>query len=205
MSTTLGAATQDRKARLAQLKSKSLKRKEPEPSDDGDSISAPHDEEPSEEVDISRTILSGRNYDPETRGPKLGFEYAPDANKKTLEQEAAALEEATRNATLEEKADDDGKPLEMDIFKLQPKKANWDLKRDLKERTQILEVRTNNAIARIVREKFEAKKKESGAGGEETAGLKGQDLVDAVHMREREEEEEEKREREEDREMMETA
>lgn len=205
MSTTLGAATQDRKARLAQLKSKSLKRKEPEPSEDGNSISAPQDKESSEGGDISRTILSGRNYDPETRGPKLGFEYAPNANKKTLEEEAAALEEATRRATLEERAEDDGKPLEMDIFKLQPKKPNWDLKRDLKERTQILEVRTNNAIVRMVREKFEAKKKESGADGEETAGLEGKDLVDAVHMREREEEEEAQREKEEDREMMEAA
>lgn len=199
---TLEAATQDRKARLAKLKS--LKRKQPDPSEDGDSLSAPQDKEPSEETDISRTILSGRNYDPETRGPKLGFEYAPNANKKTLEEEATALEEATRQATLEERVEDDGKPLEMDIFKLQPKKPNWDLKRDLKERTQILDVRTNNAIARMVREKFEAKKKESG-GGEEAAGLKGKDLVDVVHMMEREEEEEAKREQEEDREMMEAA
>jgi coiled-coil domain-containing protein 12 len=204
MSSTLEAATQDRKARLAKLKS--LKRKQPEPSEDNDnSLYPPQDEDPSEEIDISRTVLSGRNYDPETRGPKLGFEYAPNANKKTLEEEAAALEEATRKATLEERAEDDGKPLEMDIFKLQPKKPNWDLKRDLKERTQILEVRTNNAIARMVREKFEAKKKESGSDGEEVAGLKGKDLVDAVHMREREEEDEAQREREEDREMMEAA
>lgn len=204
MSTNLGAATQDRKARLAQLKSKSLKRKELEPSDDGNSIPSPQDREASEDVDIAKTILSGRNYDPETRGPKLGFEYAPNADKKTLEQEAAALEEATRQATLEDRTDDDGKPLEMDIFKLQPKKPNWDLKRDLKERTQILEVRKNNAIARLVRAKFEAKKKESAENGE-AAGIAGKDLVDTVHMMEREEEEEAQREKEQDREMMETA
>jgi coiled-coil domain-containing protein 12 len=204
MSSTLEAATQERKARLAKLKS--LKRKQPEPSDDNENaLSAPPDEEPSEETDISRTILSGRNYDPETRGPKLGFEYAPNANKKTLEDGAAALEEATRKATLEEETEADSKPLEMDISKLQPKKPNWDLKRDLKERTKILEVRTNNAIARMVRAKFGAKKKENGVEGDEVAGLQGKDLVDAVHIREREEEEEAQREREEDREMMEAA
>ncbi|TID15721.1 gb [Venturia nashicola] len=204
MSTNLGAATQDRKARLAQLKSKSLKRKEPSPdNDDSALIATLKDGEPSEEADISRTVLSGRNYDPETRGPKLGFEYAPNADQKTLEQEAAALEDATRKATLEERTGEDGKPLEMDIFKLQPKKPNWDLKRDLKERTKILDVRTNNAIVRLVRAKFEAKKKEGDDGGE-AAGIEGDDLVKAVHMMEREEEEEERREKEEDREIMES-
>jgi coiled-coil domain-containing protein 12 len=194
----LEKATQDRKARLAKLKS--LKRKQPESSiEDADNSfdTPPQDEEPSNELDVTRTYLSGRNYDPETRGAKLGFEYAPNANKKTLEEEAAALEEATRKANLDEEAADDGKPLEMDIFKLQPKKPNWDLKRDLKERMKVLDVRTNNAIARMVKEKFEKKRKE---GGE---GLEGRELVDAVHIREKEEEEEAQREREEEKEMME--
>jgi len=201
--TTLEAATQDRKARLAKLKS--LKRKQPEPSEDTDnSLEIPQQgDEPSEELNVTHKYLSGRNYDLETRGPKLGFESAPNANKKTLEEEAKLLEEATRKAVLEDQAEDDSKPLEMDIFKLQPKKPNWDLKRDLKERTKILEVRTNNAIARMVRQKFEAKRKASGAEGEEAAGMKGKELLDAVHMREREEQEELRREREEDREMME--
>ncbi|QDS76654.1 hypothetical protein FKW77_008277 [Venturia effusa] len=202
MSTTLGAATQDRKARLAQLKSKSLKRKEPSPDNQGALVAVPKDDEPADDGDISRTVLSGRNYDPDTRGPKLGFEYAPNADKKTLEQEAAALEEATRQATLEERTNEDGKPLEMDIFKLQPKKPNWDLKRDLKDRTKILDIRTGNAIAKLVRAKFEAKKKESSDGAEAT-GIEGDDLVKALHMREREEEEEAQREKQEDRELAE--
>ncbi|RSM10473.1 hypothetical protein CEP52_003610 [Fusarium oligoseptatum] len=86
----LSAAADDRKARLAKLKN--LKRKQP-----GDEIVAPESERaasPPSEPDVSRLHLSGRNYDPETRGPKLGFEQDPTLNleKPTLEEQAAEVE-----------------------------------------------------------------------------------------------------------------
>ena len=65
-------------------------------------------------------------------------------------------------------------------------------------------MRTDHAIARLVRERLAAKQleaqKESGgtAGEGEAAGLEGSSIVEGIRLREREEEEEERREREEE-------
>jgi coiled-coil domain-containing protein 12 len=186
-----------------------LKRKQPEPSSNEDAPSqpqsqvkeSPKDDEPS----VTTTYLSGRNYDVETRGPKLGFESAPNADKDTLEVRAAALQLAHNDLVLKEEEE---KETPIDLFKLQPKKPNWDLKRDLKERTAVLDVRTKNAIARLVRERLEAEKKRKTAEGRISADgedaavpLEGGELLEAVHVRERQEEEERRREREEDEEV----
>ncbi|KAK3403465.1 cwf18 pre-mRNA splicing factor-domain-containing protein [Sordaria brevicollis] len=215
---TLAAAADDRKARLAKLKS--LKRKEPEPvSFDDEHESHPQDENNTTEnqksqdgdaptTDVARLHLSGRNFDFETRGPKLGFEAPPTLSleKPTLEEQAADIEEeAQRQAALDAQAAEENKGI--DLFKLQPKKPNWDLKRELNQKMEVLNVRTDNAIARMVRERLAAKKaaavqsnKKEGGGGkedEEEAGmLEGTALVEGMKLREREEAEEERRERE---------
>lgn len=201
---TLSAASEDRKARLAKLKS--LKRKLPT-----DEVVAPEgqrsptqpDEEPAE-TDESSLPLSGRNYDAETRGPKLGFEAPPtlSQDKQTLEQQAAGLEADAQKQAAQDASDDKG----IDLFKLQPKKPNWDLKRNLEEKLAVLNVRTDNAIARLVRERITGAQK--AAGGTQpadgttkdgaAAGMDGVSLVEGLRVREREEEEEEKREREEE-------
>ncbi|EKD14430.1 uncharacterized protein L3040_005737 [Drepanopeziza brunnea f. sp. 'multigermtubi'] len=195
---SLGAAADERKARLAKLKS--LKRKQP-----GDEIVAPESTRspsPPTEPDVATLHLSGRNYDPETKGPRLGFEAPPTlAVEKTLEQQAKEVEDEIRKKAEEEEQDDKG----VDLFKLQPKKPNWDLKRDLDKKLEILNVRTENAIARMVRERIEGSQKAklgNGAvtaseGGEEM-GMEGIALVEGVKLREREEEEEERREKEDD-------
>ena len=197
--TTLGAAADERKARLAKLKS--LKRKQPD-----DEIVPPESNRspsPPGSPDVAKLHLSGRNYDPETKGPKLGFEAPPTLGleKPTLEQQAKQVEEEIRKKAEEEEQDDQG----VDLFKLQPKKPNWDLKRDLEKKLEILNVRTDNAIARMVRERIEAEKAakikaRKGAvtesdGGEEV-GIDGISLVEAMKLREREEEEEAWREKE---------
>ncbi len=66
---------------------------------------------------------------------------------------------------------------------------------------EVLNVRTENAIARLVRERIANAQKNaraSGKGGEEGegVGIEGSTLVEGVHVREREEEEDERRERE---------
>ena len=237
--TSLDAAAQERKARLAKLKN--LKRKQPEIADDDDNITSDKNaDEPASKYprspsttaaeasnhtpnnDISKdedhdhsitsTYLSGRNYDPETRGPRLGFEVEPAANQPTLEADAIALAVETQKQAKQDAKPD--KPL--DLFTLRPKKPNWDLKRDLDAKLQVLNVRTENAIARLVRERIEEAKKASAAaqkrnknkmgsgdgdegpdedGNGEAIGMDGVALVEAMHVREREEEEDERREK----------
>lgn len=197
---TLGAAADERKARLAKLKS--LKRKQP-----GDEEVAPESTRspsPPTAPDVTALHLSGRNYDPEAKGPKLGFEAPPTLalEKPTLEQQAKEVEEEVRKKAEEEEQDDKG----VDLFKLQPKKPNWDLKRDLDQKLEVLNVRTENAIAMLVRERIEGAQKAaktkarhgaiSASDGGEELGMEGVALVEGVKLREREEEEEERKEKE---------
>ncbi|KAK3325458.1 cwf18 pre-mRNA splicing factor-domain-containing protein [Apodospora peruviana] len=229
---TLSAASDDRKARLARLKS--LKRKQPEednnPEETG-SASAPAATEfadkagaPSPPVtDVARLHLSGRNYNPETRGPKLGFEAPPtlSLDAPTLEEQAADLEEESKRQAAADAQDDKG----IDLFKLQPKKPNWDLKRELIKKLEVLNVQTENAIARLVRERLAGKKEaaavaaagaQKGGGVDGNSGdgssaqqgdgdgdvtgqaglLEGAALVEGMRLREKEEAEELRREQE---------
>ncbi|KXX79285.1 Pre-mRNA-splicing factor cwf18 [Madurella mycetomatis] len=209
---TLSAAADDRKARLAKLKS--LKRKQPAE----DVNTAMADAAPQEEAKdqpargatppttaVAQLHLSGRNYDPETRGPKLGFEAPPtlDFDKPTLEEQARDLEEESKQQAATDAQDGKG----IDLFKLQPKKPNWDLKREYNQRMEVLNVRTENAIARLVRERLAEKKATTtGAKGERAAGengdaeaegmLDGAAIVEGIRLREREEEEDVRREKE---------
>ncbi|OGM43721.1 cell cycle control protein cwf18 [Aspergillus bombycis] len=195
---TLDAAATERKARLAKLAA--LKRKQPEPEPLTES-NVKDDESEDAAPDVTARFLSGRNYDAETRGPKLGFDQAPADGQITVETQAAEIAKATA-----EQAKKDGEVDQpIDLFKLQPKKPNWDLKRDLDEKLNTLNVRTQNAIARLVRQRIEdaqraAKARDAGANGGqagEDVGIEGEMLVEGIHVREREEEDE-RREREED-------
>lgn len=211
--TTLSAAADDRKARLAKLKS--LKRKQPEDEiapPESDRIASPAPQaadapgpeaqnDAQEDADVSRKYLSGRNYDAETKGPKLGFEAPPTLGPEdqTLEEQAAELELEVRRKAAEDAGDDRG----IDLFKLQPKKPNWDLKRELDKKLEVLNVRTDNAIARLVRQRLQEKKAEAqnkdgklADGDAIAAGLEGGELEEIVRLREKEEEAEEQRERE---------
>ena len=195
--TTLDAATVDRKARLAKLAS--LKRKQTSTDTSADGTSTEDGESPSQ----TAAYLSGRNYDVQTRGPRLGFENAPSSDVTTLEQQADIISSTTADQAAKDEVEADKG---IDLFKLQPKKPNWDLKRDLAEKMKILDVRTQNAIARLVKERIENAKKEAKQKGKhveteadgqgEEVGIDGNALVEGVHLREREEEEDERRERE---------
>ncbi|KAI9780833.1 MAG: hypothetical protein M1839_006460 [Geoglossum umbratile] len=200
---SLDAQANERKARLAQLKS--LKRKQPSNTEYDHSQTATDDatEDTTEDTtpDVTTLHLSGRNYDPVTRGPKLGFEAPPPTNTPTLETLAQDITSTTKALQEAEESQPDKA---IDLFKLQPKKPNWDLKRDVERKVERLNVRTENAIAMLVRERV--KRAQESAGGKEGegegAGMEGVALVEGVHLREREEAEDERREREEEEEDM---
>lgn len=185
---SLDAAATDRKARLAKLAA--LKRKQPE-SETEVETAEPEDDTRNELSDVAKKYLSGRNYDAETRGVKLGFDQTPTDGQITLESQA---EEIAKEIAEQAKKDEDAdQPI--DLFKLQPKKPNWDLKRDLDEKMKVLNVRTQNAIAKLVKQRIEdaqrtAKAKGTGANGNsqgEEVGIEGDMLVEGIHVREQEE------------------
>ena len=194
--TTLDAAAIDRKARLAKLAS--LKRKQPDTDISTEEPTTEDSEPPSE----TAAYLSGRNYDRQTRGPKLGFEHVLSSDVETVEKQADIIAATTASQAAKDEAEAEKG---IDLFKLQPKKPNWDLKRDLAEKTKVLDVRTQNAIARLVRERIETAKKEAKQSGKqveavadgegEEVGIDGNVLLEGVHLREKAEEEEERRER----------
>jgi coiled-coil domain-containing protein 12 len=200
----LSAAANDRKARLAQLKS--LKRKQPSADDNAadDSTNSiadstaltttttTHDDAPS----ATTTYLSGRNFDPTTRNVKLGFDAPPTGDStQTLEYKAAQLALATKAAQDAERTD-----APLDLFKLQPKKPNWDLKRDLDAKMKPLHVATENAVARLVRERVAAQREKRGTAEVEGdgVGMEGVELVEAMHLKEAQDERDRRREDEED-------
>lgn len=187
---SLDAASSDRKARLAKLAA--LKRKQPEPETPADLITE-NAEQTDAASEVTTKFLSGRNYDAETRGPKLGFEQGPQEGQVTVETQAAQIAEAIKE---EQKEEDAEQPI--DLFKLQPKKPNWDLRRDLDEKLKTLNVRTENAVARLVRQRIEtaqraAKERGAVSNGDqegEDVGIEGQALVEGIHLREQEASEE---------------
>ncbi|KAI4652325.1 hypothetical protein J4E93_002525 [Alternaria ventricosa] len=204
----LSAAANDRKSRLAQLKS--LKRKQEQISDAPEAADSPSTQlqaetsqaltrtEEGEEASVAATYLSGRNYDATTRNVKLGFDNTPIVDPtNTLEYKAEQLALETKAQQEAETAEDKG----LDLFKLQPKKPNWDLKRDLEQKMKGLNVQTDNAIAKLVRERVEAQKAirekqpTDGSNGEEV-GMEGSELVEAMHLKEQEDERERKRDEE---------
>ena len=197
---SLDAQANERKARLAQLKS--LKRKQPSNTeyDHDQTTTADDTTEDTSTPDVTTLHLSGRNYDPITRGPKLGFEAPPPTNTPTLETLAQTITSTTKALQEAEESQPDRA---IDLFKLQPKKPNWDLKRDVERKMERLNVRTENAIAMLVRERV--RKAQESAGGKEGegegVGMDGVALVEGVHLREREEEEDERREREDEGDM----
>jgi coiled-coil domain-containing protein 12 len=208
----LSAAANDRKSRLAQLKS--LKRKQAPSSDESPDTSTTADtssaltltSDTTLDNSVTSTYLSGRNFDPATRNVKLGFDSQPISDPtSTLEYKAQQLALESKVAQDAEKSNDNAG---LDLFKLQPKKPNWDLKRDLAAKIKPLDVQTENAIARMVKERIEGQKAikekevggKSGAGGNEgdgeEVGMEGTELVEAMHLKEQEDERERRRDEE---------
>ncbi|KAF8243961.1 hypothetical protein K440DRAFT_610876 [Wilcoxina mikolae CBS 423.85] len=177
---SLDAAAAARKERLSQLKS--LKRKaEAAPSSSTPEDTTAPTPQVSDTKDVSH-LLSGRNYDIEDRAPKMGFVSDPSAGQETLEAAAAVIAEETRRQRQEAEKED--KPI--DLFNLQPKRPNWDLKRDVDKKLERLNQRTDMAIAKLIKARIEEQKaKKGGTEEEEGEGVEG-NLAKMVAEREKE-------------------
>jgi coiled-coil domain-containing protein 12 len=187
---SLDAQAAARKERLAQLKS--LKRKQP-PTDSTSSAptTTTDDLEGSPPPKDTSIHLSGRNYDIEARAPKMGFVSAPNEGQETLEEAARQIVETTKAMQIEETKD---KPI--DLFSLQPKKPNWDLKRDVEKKLEKLNDRTNIAIAKMIKARIEETKQKrikEHTKGDETDDVEG-NVAAMVEEREKEGEAERKAE-----------
>jgi coiled-coil domain-containing protein 12 len=172
---TLDAAAAARKERLSQLKSLKRKAEASAPQSDGEQLpDAPSPSTSDKEKDISH-LLSGRNYDAVERAPKMGFASLPSEGQDTVEARAAAIAAAAKAAEPEEETKT------VDVFNLQPRKPNWDLKRDVDKKLALLQGKTDVAIARLVRARIEeGRKKVDGEDAVEKS------LAKMVEERERE-------------------
>ncbi|OWZ59667.1 coiled-coil domain-containing protein 12 [Cryptococcus neoformans] len=133
METNLAATTAARKERLIAL------RKRKEAVESGTSDGQTH------------FALKQRNYDPETRGFRK--RETGEEGEDTVEKAVEGLAEQII------KEDEEKRNEELDLFNIQPKRANWDLKRDMNNRMGKLERKTNEAIATIFRQRLQAMRK----------------------------------------------
>lgn len=158
---SLEAQSQQRKDRLSRFKD--LKRKERP------------DEGATSKENKGLEILSRRNFDVVERNAKFGYDENPAENKTTVEKRALEIAEEEELERSKEKQ------RQLDVESLQPKKANWDLKRDIEPKLAILKVKTDAAIAKLVRERIKDQN-QSGARDQ----LQG-DLAEVVKQKEAEE------------------
>ncbi|KAF3918130.1 hypothetical protein AA313_de0203512 [Arthrobotrys entomopaga] len=163
-----------RKDRLAKLRD--LKRKK---GGDSDATLSSEDFTRISNSDASAVILSGRNYDVLHGAPRLGFDTVPSENQDTLEQHAANVAVETRKVIRDENQTEKS----IDLLSLQPKKPNWDLKRDVGEKLVRLEHMTNNSIARILRDRILQQSQNDVAG---QASTLGENLAELVRRKENE-------------------
>ncbi|TXT11170.1 hypothetical protein VHUM_01921 [Vanrija humicola] len=93
------------------------------------------------ETTATHFTFKQRNFDPETRQMRARDGAGEDTVEKAVEglAEEIVQEDEARRAE------------ELDLFNIQPKRPNWDLKRDMNARMAKLERKTNESIATIFR------------------------------------------------------
>jgi coiled-coil domain-containing protein 12 len=157
--TTMG----DRKARLAALAAKAGRSK---PIVQGETVDDDQDYEGGGEIEDTKKAISFRNYAPndnslDQRQQEEEEGLAESASKRPrLEEEkpSSTLEEALLQAK-QENFTSKQHPLEnttiVDVKSTAPKKINWDLKRDIRDKLTKLERRTQKAIVELLKERLE--------------------------------------------------
>ncbi|CAD6587431.1 MAG: hypothetical protein TREMPRED_004757 [Tremellales sp. Tagirdzhanova-0007] len=132
MDTNLAATTAARRERLIALR----KRKQAAELGNGANGSGP-----------SYFAFKQRNFDPETR--QLRRREAGEGGDDTVEKAVEGLADKII------REDEEKRKEELDLFNIQPRRANWDLKRDMTNRMTKVERRTNEAVASIFRQRLQ--------------------------------------------------
>ncbi|KAL0079623.1 cwf18 pre-mRNA splicing factor-domain-containing protein [Phycomyces blakesleeanus] len=109
----------------------------------------------------SEKKLSFRSYTPADEKLKQHVKIAtPDDIGETVETETKEItKEVLAKAAVKEKE-------EVDLFNLAPKKANWDLKRDVEKKLEKLDRRTQRAVLEILRQRLT--EEDAAAGGNQS-------------------------------------
>ena len=98
-----------------------------------------------DDSEVPRKRLKFRSYKPHDdslQGKKLD-----QATASSIDDTVSTLMESAKNTSTE-----------IDLNTLAPRKANWDLKRDVEKKLSKLERRTKRAMAELIREKLKSEK-----------------------------------------------
>ena len=173
----------DRKARLAALAARAGRN---QPVATNNNVSSDQDtnnrNEKINEIDASKPVISFRNYVPKDAnldkdantsasdgGPSKRQKTAATSNLKN-EEPKSALELALANTNREAREAAGHNVGEAGgwskVTGISTKKVNWDLKRDIQQKMDRLERRTQKAIVELLRERLEQEARQDGGGGD---------------------------------------
>merc|ERR1711939_651434 len=129
------------------------------------------------EVKAARTEFKFRSYDPSTGQARKHSKLDTPGEVETVEEQTQHI---IRQTILE---DQERRRQELDLFNIQPKKPNWDLKRDLEKRLEKLKPKTQAAINTLIRQRLSAAQKgksstAASAGGEDLSAAIGRRTIE---------------------------
>ncbi|KAI0317582.1 mRNA splicing factor [Amylostereum chailletii] len=104
--------------------------------------------------DTQEAVLTMRNFDPETRTLRKRNPNDMETAD-TVEKDVEGLSEKIVAEDEERRAQD------LDLFNIAPKRANWDLKRDMEKKLAKLDRQTQQAIHTLIRQRLAAQKGQS--------------------------------------------
>ncbi|KAI9203963.1 cwf18 pre-mRNA splicing factor-domain-containing protein, partial [Polychytrium aggregatum] len=110
---------------------------------------------PADDQDENRSGLRFRNYTPVSEDIK-SFKDEKDGSVDTIRQAVKEVEKQVHTFAKDAVKEEEQRSKEVDLFSLAPKKANWDLKRDLETKLEKLERKTLHSIADLIRARLQA-------------------------------------------------
>ncbi|KAF9653073.1 mRNA splicing factor [Thelephora ganbajun] len=108
-----------------------------------------------DEVVNAEPFIKNRNFDPETRTLKKRGNDEDVEMEDTVERNVEGLAEQIIREDAEKRAQ------ELDLFNIAPKRANWDLKREMGKKLAKLDRKTQEATHTLIRQRLATQKGES--------------------------------------------